>query len=252
MSVPVTTTFATPDANTKFSTVTALVALLNTLVASVIPSTLTTYVKSTASPSVADQDKIWIRLDATGSPLGTYVFRSGLWVRERPTPGAGIGFYTGDPVIDFDGSGKGLAGAGPVAKDLYGWALANGQNGTANLSNQFIIAGGMDNSGFTGYSGGLWRTNVEGTPKNQGGTKTPITLTPAMVPSPAVPAVHVTRWTADGNTKSSTGTLYGQDGTGGTTIDLIPADPGNLTPTALPLTIPPYYAMAIITWIGYP
>lgn len=240
--------FANPDPSLKFTTLTNIVALLNQLAANAIDTTdFTPYVKGSSVPDVDDQDKVWHRTDVDGEPLGTYIYFNGLWVREPPTPGARIGLYTGDSNL-FDGTGLGIPGPGPIAGDLFGWALANGLNGTANLSNQFIIAGAMDNAGITGFSGGLWRTKVIGGALTQGGTATQ-TLTADTGYYPDIPAIEAgTHWKADGNSRDDAEGLWG-DGPGDP-IHIQDAIDGNTTPDPFNI-VPPFYCMAIIAFRGY-
>lgn len=45
----------------------------------VLPSTLAGIVKSASTPSVGDQDKIWIKLDGTGKIENFYIYVAGVW-----------------------------------------------------------------------------------------------------------------------------------------------------------------------------
>lgn len=244
MSIPATTNFAAPDPNIPFTDITDLVTLFNTLVATVLPNDLTPYIIGDTIPAVDDQDKAWVKLDSSGRPLGTFVFYSGAWVREAPPVGARLGYFSGDPTGAFDVTGLGLPDT-----DYFGWALANGNNGTANLTDRFIIVGQVDNSDITGYSGGVWRTNINGSAENTGGVAD-ITLDGTNTYRPAFSRIAFDHMKADGNARDPTGALWGDLG-GGDDTTLIAADAGNLTPPAIP-TVPPFFALAFIAWIGYP
>jgi hypothetical protein len=253
MSIEVDTSFGNPDPALKFTTLQNLVTLLNQLVSSTIATVLTPYVLSSSTPSVQDQDKIWHRLDMAGRYVGVYKFYAGLWVPPTPPPGSRIGLFAGDPTTNFDATGKGLPGPGPVAMDYWGWALNNGQNGTANLSDRFIICARVDNSGITGWDSGtqLWRTNITGAPLTEGGSAT-ITLDAATTFQPATTATTAAHYMADGNTRDAGGGMWGHDAGDGTgaPFDLIPADPGNTAPDPISV-VNPFYAVAYISWIGY-
>lgn len=67
-------------------------------------------------PGVDDRDKSWIRLESNGKPRGTYVYKEG-WIL---VPGVHIGaimFYSGT-----------------LANIPAGWFLANGLNGSPDLT----------------------------------------------------------------------------------------------------------------------
>lgn len=244
MSISAPVTFDSPDPTLKFTTISALITLLNQLANNVVLPDLNVYVISSTVPGVNDQGKAWVRLDVSGSPQGTYVYKGGFWIREPPTIGGRVAFYIGNPTVDFDDTGKGLKGPGPVAADAYGWALMNGNNGTANLSDKFVVAGRMDNVGITGYSGG-WRTNVTGAPLGTGGAAE-VTLTSDQVPITAKNAIKSAKYSADGNVQG--GALWG-DPNGSTDFEILAADAGNDAPDPVP-TVPPFYAFALIQFIG--
>lgn len=249
MSLPVVVTLANPDPNAAPLTFGAAVNELRPLLTAEIDATITVFVKGSAVPSVDDQDKPWIRLDNVGRPAGIYIFYNGLWVKQPPDQGSLIGPFAGDPTLFFDGDGRGLVGVGPVAGDFYGWQIMNGNNGTANLSDKFIIGGRMDNVDITGYSGG-WRTNVNGVPELTGGTNE-TTLDGTNTYRPAIAELKVGLWLADGNARDAAGALYGTVGDGShPEATLINADAGNTTPDPFP-TIPPFLALGWIQWIGY-
>lgn len=238
MSLPVDIEIANPDPSEAPTTFVELVALFRTLITAEVTGTFKPYVSGSATPDVADQDKVWHRTDGGGRPMGTYVYYSGTWRREYRGPG--IVMYDGDPAVDFAGAG----GRGTVGGEWDGFALCNGNNGTPNLSDKFIVASHMSDLSI-GYSGGNHSTNVSGATTATGGAAT-ITLDEDRTYRPAHDAVQVSRQEADGNTPNVAGVLYGP----GTSVTLLAADAGNETPDAI-LTLPPYYALALAKWIGY-
>lgn len=244
MSIPAVTNFADADPDAKLTTLQALIVVLRGLVSTVLPDDLMPYVIGSSIPSVDDQGKPWIRIAGDGTPFGTYVYKSGFWIREGPLLGARIGIYAGNPAIDFDGTGRGLKGVGPIAADAYGWALMNGQNGTGDISDKFIIAAHMSDLSV-GYSSG-WRTNVTGVTTGSAGASE-VTLTADQVYRSAQNAIRAAKYQADGNTPS--GDLYGVTN-GSTDFDILAADAGNTTPDPVP-TVPPFYALAYVQFIGY-
>lgn len=248
MAIPVTVSFANPDPGIKFTTQQDEIDLLNNLVTAEIAEDITPYIKGSTTPAVEDQDKVWYRLNANGGPNGTYTFYKGLWVRIPPIPANKISIYYGDPTVDFDGTGKGVAGAGPVAQDYMGWALANGNNGTANFSDRFLIGARMDNVGITGWDAGTqtWRTNIGGLSQASGGAAT-ITTDVNTTYRSARAAAKSAKYSASGNVQG--GALWG-DPNGSTDFNILEADVGNVTP--LPISVVnPFYAVAFIGFIGY-
>lgn len=244
MPIAAVTDFANPDPSIPFTTVGALVNLLRTLVSTVLPADLKPYVTGSATPAVNDQDKAWLRTTANGKPLGTWLFYNGAWRKQYTGLAAEIKTFFGDPAGAFDGTGKGIIGG-----EWDGWQIMNGQNGTANLSNQFIIGGQMDNVGITGYSGG-WRTNILGTPLVQGGVPY-ITTTADTTYRPATTAIQAGHFSASGNTPDSSGGLYGSPANPASApFDLIPADAGKPTPNPI-YTVPPFYAFCFCQFVGY-
>lgn len=246
--IPAVTTFANPDPGIKFTTQQDEINLLNSLVTTTIPADLNTYVISTTTPAVEDQDKLWQRLNTNGSPLGLYIYWSGLWVLQPPPPSARVGLFFGDPTVQFDANGKGLPGPGPVAFDFYGWQICNGLGGTANFSDRFVIGARMDNAGISGWDSvsQRWRTNVRAAPESVGGV---ISITTDVNSSyrPARSAIKAGKYSADGNVQG--GALWG-DANGSTDFTVLEADVGNVTP--LPINvINPFIASAFVAWIGY-
>lgn len=167
MSFPITITFANPPEGTCPATFADAVVLLQALVGGEVTTTFTPYVLGANTPAVEDQDKAWIRLDAAGRPLGTFVFYAGNWRRQYTGKVKEITWFSGDPNTYFDGTGKGLATA-----EWDGWALCNGANGTPNMTDRFIASAHMDNSGGHDAYDGQWKTLWNGSMFNTGGIDT--------------------------------------------------------------------------------
>lgn len=240
MALPIDIAIANPDPSEAPTTFQELVTLLRTLITAEVTGTYLPYVTGSATPDVGDQDKAWQRTDVGGRPMGTYVYYSGTWRRQYRGPG--IVMYDGDPAVDFAGVG----GLGTVGGEWDGFALCNGNNGTPDLSDKFIIASHMSDLAI-GYSGGNHSTNASGATTATGGVAS-VTLNNDNTYRPAHDAVTVGRQTADGNTPSAGGPLYGTGSTG--ELELLPADAGNTTPDAIPI-LPPYYTLALAKWVGY-
>src|SRR5439155_27034168 len=129
------------------------------------------------------------------------------------------------------------------------WALMNGNNGTPNVTDKFLVAAHLDDSGgHNKYTTSGWQTFVDGVSDEQTGGAPDITLNATNTFRYAFPGVNVNKFQADGNASSSTGKLYGSGSANEAT--LIEPDPGNATPPAIP-TLPPYYALAYIQFVGY-
>ena len=236
MSTTINLTLGNPDPALKFTNYSDLFTVIRQQWSGSLDIDLSFFIKGNSTPAVEDQDKVWIRTDPEGRPLGNYIFFNGLWVREEPPVSARFGYYIGDPTDVFDGDGNGLPGPGPVALDYFGWHLVNGKDGTADLSDRFIICAHMNDEGSAGWSDG-WRTDVTGTPLGTGGVSE-ITLDVTNTP-----AITVGLHDATGSSGSG-GPLYGiTDGTD-TTIG------GTTTPGAISV-VNPFFAFAFIQFTGY-
>lgn len=240
MALPVDIDIANPDPGAAPTTLTELVALLRTLITAEVTGDYLPYVKGASTPAVSDQDKVWHRTDGGGRPMGTYVYYSGTWRRQYIGNPNMVLMYRGDPSVDFAGAG----GLGTVGGEWDGWALMNGNNGTVDLSDKFIVASHMSDMAI-GYSGGQHSTAVSGGTTQTGGVAT-IQLNNDNTYRPARDATTVGRHTADGNTPDAGGPLYGS----GSNQTLLDADAGNEAPDAI-ATLPPYYALAFCQWVGY-
>ena len=168
MSNPVvTTTFGNPDPNANPVTIGDLVTILNTLVTSAIQGSYVPYVIGSNTPSVDDQDKAWIVLDNSKRPIAVKTFYNGNWRRVYNGAIGDIKMYSGNPgdtTNGFDSDGLGLIGG-----DNDGWHLCNGNGGTINLTDKFIVSAHMDNSNsHTMYNSG-WQTFVDGVSDLQNG-----------------------------------------------------------------------------------
>lgn len=238
--LPVQVSIANPDPGAAPTTFTELIVLLRTLITAVVTGTYVPYVQGSATPAVGDQDKVWHRTDGGGRPMGTYRYYGGNWRREYSGKLGELSFYQGDPGVDFDGTGLGIIGG-----EWDGWALCNGNNGTGDLTDRFIVGGKMSDLAI-GYTPGEWRSTVSGSTLAVGGNNR-ITLTNDNTYRPARAALEVRKWTADGNTPSAGGPLYGS---GTADQELLAADAGNETPDDIP-TLPPYIAAGIVKFLGY-
>lgn len=237
--LPVAISIANPDPSAAPTTFTEFVALLRTLITAVVTGTYVPYIQGSATPAVSDQDKIWHRTDGSGRPMGTYRYYSGTWRKQYTGKLGELAFYQGDPAVDFDGTGLGIVGG-----EWDGWALCNGNNGTGDLSDRFIVGGRMTDLAL-GYTPGQWRSTVSGSTLAVGGDKT-ITLTEDNTYRVPRAALAVGKWEADGNSVSAGGNLLGD----GSSTTILAADAGNETPDQIP-TLPPYIAAGIVRFVGY-
>jgi hypothetical protein len=294
MSNPaVKTQFGFADPNASPITINDLIALLNTLISSSIepeypndehPTFRLFYIIGPDEPSPEDHDKLWIQTDSTSRPIAAKLFTNGAWRRIYNGMLGEIRGFTGEPGYGpaypphfFNESGRGNIG-GPYD----GWAICNGQNGTPDLSDQFLIGAHLNkHDSHPAYKDGHWVTFIpgEGTEAGQelptGGAFSemimPINLPPLdnSLPDPitnVLPEVGL----------YITGREYKIDATHTDVLPLIddnyaggdpPTGPGSHTqllvkygadPRAnpprpqrkLPVT-PPFYALAWITFIGY-
>lgn len=237
-------TLANPPPDSCPADVTALFALIRVGLSGNIAEASTPYVVQAGTPSVGEQDYIWFKLDGGGRPLGIFKYYNGNWRSVYTGRTSEVSMFSGDPSSLFDETGKGVLGL-----SWDGWALMNGNNGTVDLSDKFIVSGHMNNSGSTlGYSAG-WRTTVAGAAASTGGAGS-FTSTAANTYRPARGEVIVYEAGADGNQGRDGGPLYGAMSVPGVAVSLLAGDAGNLAPTAIPI-IPPFFALAYCKFIGY-
>lgn len=241
MSIAVNITLDNPSPEDCPTNLTETFEIIRESIHGSVEANITPYVRQAATPGVDQQTLVWHKIDVDGRPIGTFHYYGGAWRREYSGRQNELRYFMGDPSIHFESDGRGI-----ISGEWDGFCLANGNNGTPNLSDQFIVCAKMDDLGVGYPTNGPWKTNVSGSAEQTGGVKD-ITLTEATTWRAAKPAVELGRRTADGETPNPTGGLFGY----GTTMQtIIPADAGNETPDAIP-TLPPYFASAACVWVGY-
>lgn len=241
--------FSNPDPNANPTTLQALVTLLNQLAQpGIINGTYAPYVLGSTTPAVTDQDKAWIKTDANGRPLELRTFYNGNWRRVYSGKSSEIALFTGNPTTFFDATGLGLIGL-----DWDGWQICNGNNGSPNLSNLFVVGAQMDNVNITGYNSG-WQTNVTGVASKQAGAPS-YQLKNTDLPNMTV---QLTGKDYDANSsnvvKQAIVTGHYLQNTANTiTLGDFGSDPNANPPipqTLVP-TVPPFYALAYCFFVGY-
>lgn len=148
----------------------------------------------------------------------------------------------------FDSSGRGIHGSG-----WDGWCLCNGQNGTVNLAQRFVIPGYR-------WAGGGWVTNVIGIDAYAGGS--PRTFSIQYINLPLITlylvATNFYKWARFGSGQLSTVATHGEKAT-----DKNGSPKANYTTWFYPLDqspnmqsqpisrIPPYIAVGYAQFMGY-
>jgi hypothetical protein len=192
------------------------------------------YVGSVA-PSSSLTQKVWFKIDAAGRPLGIFMFYNGNWRKIYTGAIGDIKVFSGSPSGLFDGTGRGI-----VSSQQDGWALCNGNNGTPNLVNRFIV-------GSTGWDGSGWPTTVDGVNRYTGGVGT-FVVGPTNLPQMIVQAFA---------TQTGQKVASGGGNQVGAPSDLAVANwpvisSGAPVGGSVPINnCPPYYAMAYCAFIGY-
>lgn len=182
-------------------------------------------------PKPEDQDKIWFQLDPTGRPIKVNRFFNGNWRQ----------FYTGNPYevrmfVGYWATFFSVTGLGTLGLGWDGWAIANGVNGTIDLTNKFIIPG------YRCDGIGKWATNVSGTDSYTGGASS-ITIQPINLPPLSVTINQNNQFTTSGGTNALV-----PSGGDNTTVYPINGAPGNMTPIPI---LPPFLAVGFVQFIGY-
>ena len=189
-------------------------------------------VKGPNTPAAADQNKIWLKTDANGRPLGLFVMYNGRWRQVATGNPAQITMFAGDWATYFDGTGLGYA-----TLPWDGWAIANGNNGTMNLTNKFVVPG------YRCDGWGAWVTNIDGYDAYTGG-RSYFQITYANLPQMSV-TFHVKNSIASGNQ----GAAVQPPGTPGDGTWTYPVTgTGAQSPISL---IPPYLSIGFAQFVGY-
>lgn len=256
MSAPtVTPEFGLPDPTTTVANLTELIVQLNllALASDVGDGSYMPYITSANTPAVEDQDKAWNRLDNAGRPLGTYVFYNGNWRLQYQGRLGEIRFFSGDPTLYFDATGLGIVG------EIWdGFALANGQNNTPDLSNTFIAVANMNNSGGgTQYDNG-WQSYVNAAGVLKTGGAASQLLTDTQLPNIRV-QLEGKKAYDDGETSTDYEAIVTKHGVGGNASITIgnygsnpnPNDETTPIPQVALSTVPPFYALAAVQFVGY-
>jgi hypothetical protein len=238
------TQFATPPIDTNPQNFTDAVAALNSLVSTTIAGSATIYTIGSATPGVDDQDKLWVKLAGSDSHLvGVFYYWQGYWRRINTPRANSIHFFAGNPATYFNSNGTGIKGL-----DYDGYVLCDGRNGTADLSDKFIVVAHLT-APMSGFNGSTWETHIEGAPHTAGGDdESAFSITNDNLPTISLDgsAIQTSGNHTDRhiiidddystvNTKQTTVTLAGKD-----------------TPDPITVPhIPPYYALALVAWLGY-
>lgn len=241
----ITITIANPDPQDCPQTFTELCELFRELITAEIEGASTPYIVQAGEPAVDEQGYIWFKLDANGYPVGIFKYIGGVWRKVYTANTGEVRMFSGDPSPHFDGDGKGVPGG-----EWDGYQIMNGNNGTTDISDRFIIAGHMNNIDEAGFSS-VWRTYITGTPSGTGGA-TNISLDGDNTYRPAREELRLSRWTADAPGERPDGEMYGRSlSTPGAVHDiLLAADEGNLEPDDIPI-IPLFYSLAFAQFIGF-
>jgi hypothetical protein len=188
-------------------------------------------VKGPNTPQAQDQNKVWVKTDSVGRPLGLFVMYNGRWRQVQTGNPAQITMYAGDWGTYFDASGLGYA-----TLPWDGWAIANGNNGTINLTNKFVVPGYRCDGWY------LWVTNVDGYDAYTGG-RSSFQIQLANLPAMSV-TLNVNDGFKGGNMVGVTGPSDMAEG-----IWTYPlTGTGAQSPISL---IPPYIALGFTQFIGY-
>lgn len=191
-------------------------------------------VKGPNTPQAQDQNKLWLKTDAIGRPLGMFVMYNGAW-RQVATGNPGqIAMLAGAWSTYFDATGLGLAG-----QPWDGWAVANGQNGTMNLTNKFVVPG------YRCDGWGLWVTNIDGYDAYSGGRNS------FQLQIENLPQMSVTLNARDGYAYGSG--MFGVTSPGpGQNVGGQWAYEVQGTGAQIPISlIPPYIAVGFVQFVGY-
>lgn len=187
-------------------------------------------VKGPNTPQLQDNNKLWIKTDSVGRPLGLFVMYNGVWRQIATGNPQQVTMFAGDWSLYFDTTGLSMSG-----QPWDGWAIANGNNGTVDLTNQFVIPGYQ-------VTNGQWVTNITGTDLNSGG------VSQFQIALANLPPLSITV-NADNGFGSGGGwfaATFPDQGAG----QWIYAVAGTGSNTAVSL-LPPFIALGFLQYVGY-
>ena len=190
------------------------------------------YVSQSTPPGPEQLDFIWMEISNTGVPLQDNVFYNGEWRRKPSFPIGAEVWFSGDPSLYFDP----ITNFGLHAEQWDGWRIETELGG-----NFPVIANNFSTAGLG------WVISYQAVDQNVGGA-TAITLDSSNTYRPATNGLTTTLH-ARGNPGIGAFILWGDFASGLGSETIIPADPGNLNPPAIPI-FPSFVAKALVVYVG--
>lgn len=258
--IPVVTPWNQPCAPAGFQNFLNTVAEYVTLP---MPEAFSQIIVATSAPDPIYNNLPWLQIDGNGRPLGIFWFHNKNWRSVHTGQLFEITMYYGNPANDFDNNSLGVVGG-----SWDGWALCNGNNGTRDLRNIFVVSGGgynVDNDGFLYYNkpnqpgypamgtpfGGNYNFNIS--PDN---LPTLIASTGPIVAGggPQLQFPQINALTTGGQPQTINCYAPGNNGQIDVTINLFGAnDLGGPTGQNLPFInqLPPYTVLGFVQFVGY-
>jgi hypothetical protein len=134
----------------------------------------------------------------------------------------------------FDGTGLGIEG-----QPWDGWAIANGQNGTLNVTNRFVVPG------YRCDGWGLWVTNIDGYDAYTGGRAA------FQIVVQNLPPLFITMSARDGYAYNGGAFAATNQGGQGGALGLWQYPITGSGPNQPISLIPPYIAVGFAQFVGY-
>jgi hypothetical protein len=260
---PVIGHFAHASANAAPLTLNELIDILNSLLNIKINGDYTPYIMQHGTPGQDKTDLAWIELDSAGRPLAIRVYYAGHWRKVYSGMIGEIRMYSGDP---SNGDIWTTQGHGVVGSDYDGWQICNGNNGSPDLSDKFIVGAHMnDKNGHNKYNQ-HWQTFVDGKNDLQTGGSPDHMIEEIELP-PFNPTggstgkgtnditIHGNEFKSDSNHGADAHPIidpnYGNQLTHDWVIGHYGASPQDGDDQRAVPTLPPFYAFALIIFQGY-
>jgi hypothetical protein len=257
---PVTGHFAHADPNASPLTINELIDILNSLLSVKISGSYIPYIIQHGTPGADQSGYAWIELDSGGRPISTRIYYNGKWRKIYSGMIGEIRMYSGDP---GDGDVWTPLGHGVVGSDYDGWQICNGNNGSPDLSDRFIIGAHMnDKDGHNKYNK-HWQTFVDGKSDLQLGGEKDHMIQMADLPPLDTPNGHAglslngKGWKDGAEHPGSPAAIvdieYGMQKDYSVPIAAYGSNPNGSPPTPqTPIpSLPPFYALALIIFQGY-
>lgn len=204
-------------------------------------------------PGPENRNKVYFKSNVSGVPNGTWFMYNGSWRLIYSGLPYELRFFLNSPTTAFDSTGLGLLGT-----RWDGWAICNGQNGTPDLRDKFLLSGNYAEAAFGWYtlllnpvpttSGGTITSPAQASGSPSGGSGA-ISLTVYNLPAINC-SIPLSPNTAGGSQYYACSIPDGAESPGGPVGETFVTAVGSGSTPSIDI-VPPYIAAGLAMFIGY-